>query len=62
MQVFYKGVSQDKHWMTEVKKGTDFWETKQPRNGILMNLLQSPWFPAYSEYYEQVKSSSAPNL
>jgi len=61
VQVMYKGKVQDTKWMQDEKKSGRFWEAKQVRGGILLNLLQSPWFPAYAEFYEQVKpSSSAP--
>jgi len=60
VQVMYKGAVQDLQWMSAAQKGVRFWETKSPKNGVLMNLIQSPWFPAYAEYYEQVKSASIP--
>ena len=59
VQVYYKGKLQDSYWMTGVQKGVQFWEQKQPRGGVLLNFLQSPWWPAYSDYYEQVKPASA---
>ncbi|MBI4025601.1 MAG: hypothetical protein HY360_11525 [Verrucomicrobia bacterium] len=55
VQVIYKGTLQDTHWMTGVQKDVRFWETKQPRAGVLLNLTQSPWSPAFLDHYEQVK-------
>ncbi|NUN93311.1 MAG: hypothetical protein HUU04_05980 [Verrucomicrobiae bacterium] len=55
--VYYKGVLQDTQWMTNARRGDRFWEQKQPIGGVLLNLLQSPWWPAFSEHYEQVKPS-----
>ncbi|MCC7518221.1 MAG: hypothetical protein IT578_03440 [Verrucomicrobiae bacterium] len=55
VMVYYRGVLQDTQWMTNARKGERFWEQKQPIGGVLLNLLQSPWWPAFSEYYEQVK-------
>jgi len=43
--------------MTNARRGDRFWEQKQPIGGVLLNLLQSPWWPAFSEHYEQVKPS-----
>lgn len=57
VMVYYKGVLQDTQWMTNARRGDRFWEQKQPIGGVLLNLLQSPWWPAFSEYYEQVKPS-----
>lgn len=58
VQVYYKGRLQDTYWMTGVQKGVQFWENKPSRSGILLNLMQSPWSPAYVDYYEQVKPSA----
>ncbi len=54
VQVMSKGVLQDTKWMKSEGSGR-FWEKKQPKSGILLNLMQSPWAPAFIEYYEQVK-------
>lgn len=59
VMVYYKGVLQDTQWMSNIKKGERFWEQKQPIAGVLLNLLQSPWWPAFSEFYEQVKPGGA---
>lgn len=55
IQVYYKGVLQDTRWMKSEQQSGRFWEKKQPIGGVLLNLLQSPWWPAFSEFYEQVK-------
>ena len=63
VEVYYKGVPQDRKWMKSEQRSGRFWERKPPRRGILLNLTQSPWWPAFSEHYEQVKPvSSAPAL
>jgi RNA polymerase sigma factor (sigma-70 family) len=53
VQVWSKGVLQDEFFWKKV--GDRFWERKQPKSGILLNLLQSPWWPAFAGVYEQVK-------
>ncbi len=57
VQVWYNQTLVDEKWWkgNQVRPGR-FWEQKQPRTGILLNLMQSPWYPAFSDYYEQVKS------
>jgi hypothetical protein len=55
IQVYYKGVLQDTRWMKSEQQSGRFWEKKQPTGGVLLNLLQSPWWPAFSEFYEQVR-------
>lgn len=57
VQAYYKGVLQSTKWMKNPDNGR-FWEKKQPRNGLLLNFLQSPWYPAYVDHYEQVKPST----
>lgn len=59
VQVMYKGVLQDTKWWKNEQKNGRFWEAKQPRTGALLNLTQSPWYPAFAEVYEQVKSATA---
>lgn len=61
VEVSYKGILQDLKWKygNETKPGR-FWEKKQPKTGVLLNLLQSPWWPAYSDYYERVKPFTPP--
>ncbi len=59
VQVYYKGRLQDTFWMTPLNKGKSFWESTPPRGGVLLNLMQSPWSPAFIDYYEQVKPASA---
>ncbi len=61
VQVYYKGVLQETKWMKSEEHGR-FWEKKQPRPGLLLNFLQSPWFPAYVDHYEQVKQASSSSL
>lgn len=58
VQVFYKGILQDTKWKKSEQQSGRFWEKKQPRQGILLNLMQSPWSPAFVEHYEQVKPST----
>jgi hypothetical protein len=65
VQVMYHGLLENTKWMTQEgeKKYGRFWETKKsPKPGTLLNLLQSPWYPAYSDYYERVKPLSLPNF
>jgi hypothetical protein len=64
VEVMYKGIVQNIKWTGDgEKKYGRFWETKkQPKSGVLLNLLQSPWWPAYSDYYERVKPLSTPSL
>lgn len=62
VQVMYKGVLQDQKWWKDEKKSGRFWEAKQPRTGVLLNFTQSPWFPAYFDYYEQVKPLTIPTF
>lgn len=57
IQVYYKGVLQDTRWLKSEQQSGRFWEKKQPVGGVLLNLQQSPWWPAFSEFYEQVKPS-----
>jgi hypothetical protein len=62
VEVNYKGVLQDRKWKNGNEKTPGmFWEKKQPKTGVLLNLIQSPWWPAYSDYYERVKPISVPN-
>ncbi len=62
VQAYYKGVLQDTKWMKNPDNGR-FWEKKQPRLGILLDLQQSPWFPAYVDHYEQMKPAlTSPGL
>ncbi len=60
VQVVYKGVLQDTKWWKSQQRYGRFWEQKQPVNGVLLNLTQSPWAPAFNEYYEQVKPTGLP--
>jgi hypothetical protein len=62
VQVMYKGKLQDTKWMKNEQRSGRFWEAKQPKMGILMNLLQSPWWPAYGDFYEQVRAAPAPMM
>lgn len=60
--VQYKGKLQDTHFMKNQNSGP-FWNNVQPKSGLLLNLMQSPWSPAYNEYYEQVKpTGGAPSI
>jgi hypothetical protein len=61
VQVYYKGILQDTKWMRNQQKSGRFWEAKQPKSGVLLNFLQSPFFPAFFEEYEQVKPSGSSN-
>jgi hypothetical protein len=62
VEVMYKGVLQDRRWKNNEKGSGNFWEKKQPKPGVLLNLLQSPWWPAYSDYYERVKPLTVPSF
>jgi ribosome biogenesis SPOUT family RNA methylase Rps3 len=62
VQVMYKGKVQDTQWMTTARQGERFWEAMPPKNGILVNLLQTPWWPAYGDFYEQVKTAPSASL
>ena len=59
VQVSYKGFIDTKWWKNAQQNGR-FWEQKQPISGVLLNLTQSPWAPAFNEYYQQVKPSGPP--
>jgi hypothetical protein len=61
VEVSSRGVVQSLRWMNgDERRPGRFWERKQPKAGILLNLLQSPWWPAYSEHYERIKPTSFP--
>lgn len=55
VQVMYKGILQDTKWKKSEQISGRFWEKKQPKTGVLLNLMQSPWAPAFIDFYEQVK-------
>jgi len=59
VSVMYKGALQHIKWMKNESSGR-FWERKQPRAGILLNLMQSPWWPVNADYYELVKPAGSP--
>jgi len=59
VSVMYKGALQHIKWMKNESSGR-FWERKQPRAGVLLNLMQSPWWPANADYYELVKPAGPP--
>jgi hypothetical protein len=55
VEVRAKGILQDLYVWKNVRKGVRFWEQEPTKPGVLLNLLQSPWWPAFADYYEQVK-------
>ncbi|MDD2707747.1 MAG: hypothetical protein PHV34_07025 [Verrucomicrobiae bacterium] len=59
VQVMYKGAVQHTKWMRNEQQSGRFWEKKQPKSGFLVDITKSPWWPAFSENYEQVKPMTA---
>jgi len=59
VQVMYGGTLQHIKWWKKALGEVRFWEQKEPRRGVLLNLSQSPWWPAYGEDYVQVKPQAS---
>jgi hypothetical protein len=62
VQVYYKGVLQHTKFFKGGDNSPRFWETKPPKGGILLNISQSPWSPAFLEYFQQVKPLTIPSF